>query len=150
MKPKEFIFKKKGYCFKGFGKRDYKNRKKGIIYLSNTQFRIIFKNGGERIIPLDTIKDLSLYKIRNDLIFIQTETNEEYTFGTYTPDYIMKLYRLLSEVMASLSDGRDAHVAPIPRSGLDLASWCYIIIVIIVAIFALMAFFIFRILEATT
>jgi len=128
MKPKEFLFKKKGSCIKGIIKdgggkryrRDIKSRKKGIIYLTNTQLRITFKNGGELVIPLNTIKNLNLFKAKN-WIEIYTDTDESYSF--HSPDYTSRLYRLLSEVIANLSDGGDVHVGPKPE-----VNWSKIII----------------------
>jgi len=133
MKPKEFLFKKKGSCIKGTligGLIDIKNRKKGIIYLSNTQLRITFKNGGERIIPLNTIKKLNL--ITKYWISIHTDTDESYTFGAL--DNTMTLYRLLSEVIANLSDGGDVQIGPKP--GVEWSGIICWIIFIIASIFA--------------
>lgn len=145
MKPKEFLFKQKGYLYNGeiLTKRDYRNLggRKGTIYLSNTQIRIIFKNGGEHTIPLSTIKKLTLHNFKVPYtvmttipqILIQTDTNESYTFRT---ESLKKLYNLLSEVIANLSDGKDIHIGPRsgvrtgPRSGVVL-TWCVWIIVII-------------------
>ena len=145
MKPKEFLFKKKGSFFRGDIPRDYKIRKKGTIYLSNTHLRINLKNGGELNIPLNTIKNLNLYNIRPVLfgseisqILIQAETNELYTFGTYTHSELKKLYRLLSEAIASLPDGGDVHVGPRSiSSSMSASNLCELILLIIAVIFSI-------------
>ena len=115
-KPKEFLFKQKGWCFKGYSTRDSINREKGIIYLSHTHLRIAFENGGERIIPVNEIKYLSTKRIffKDSMrIYISTDTDEMYTF--FARDSTKKLYSLLSELITNsllselvtdLSDGK--------------------------------------------
>ena len=132
-KPKEFLYEQKGYFFKGNinSRRDYyKNRKVGIIYLFNTQLRILFKKGGEPIIPLNTIKKLNLVKNRYKIL-IQTDTDDLYTFEP--TDYVKKLYRLLSEVIANLPDGGDVHVTATTTPP-DLTRCCCIIVMMIVGL----------------
>lgn len=136
MKPKDFLFKKSGFFLKGNVVR--KNRKKGIIYLYNTQLRIKFNNGGERIIPLNAIKKLNLREFKgNLLILIRTDTNELCSFGT-TSGYTKGLYRKLSEAIASLPDGGDVQVGPRSISGSRSKSgsdWCCIIFAILAVLF---------------
>ena len=140
MKPKEFLLKQRGSCYKRVGERDFKNSKAGMIYLSNTQLRIIFRKGGEHIIPLNTIKKLNLYKARGlfgekarQRISIQTDTDETYAFFTTN---LQKLYKLLSEVTANLSDGRDVQIGP-KQSNFPwgLLIWLIIVITGIMLIF---------------
>ena len=144
MKPKEFLFKQKGYCYKGLYnkgcyKRDYKNGKGGIIYLSNTQLRIISKNDGEYIIPSNTIKKLNLHKVTalvgekaRPRISIQTDTDELYTFTTAN---LQKLYNLLYKVIANMPDGGDVHVGS--RSVFDPKWICWIIWIVVVVFAAI-------------
>jgi hypothetical protein len=115
-KPKEFLFEQKGWCFKGYSTRDSNDREKGIIYLSHTHLRIVFENGGERIIPVNEIEYLSTTRIffKDSMrIHISTDTNEMYTF--FAHDSTKKLYSLLSELVTNsllseivddLSDGK--------------------------------------------
>jgi len=101
-KPKEFLFKEKGWCFKGYNTRDSINREKGIIYLSHTHLRIAFENGGERIIPVNEIEYLSTKRIffKDSMrIYISTDTDETYTF--FARDSTKKLYSLLSELVTN-------------------------------------------------
>ena len=124
MKPEEFLFKQKGSLFKGIveSERGYKNRKRGVIYLSNTQLMIVFKKGGECIIPLNTIKSMILFRATgnrpNDRRFsIRTHTDESYVFFT---NNIRKTYRRLCEVLNNLPNGR-TFIPPRHRQGLELS-----------------------------
>ncbi len=130
MKPEEFLFKQKGSLFKGIveSERGYKNRKRGVIYLSNTQLMIVFKKGGECIIPLNKIKSMTLFRRNmypsvtgnrpNDRRFsIRTHTDESYVFFT---NNIRKTYRRLCEVLNNLPNGK-TFIPPRRRQGLELS-----------------------------
>ncbi|MHA1508882.1 MAG: hypothetical protein ACTSO6_09300 [Promethearchaeota archaeon] len=137
MKPKEFLFKGKGVCYRG---SDFKNRRKGrgIIYLSNTQLRCIFKNGGEVVIPLNAIKNLNFHKVGAlfgekgvKRISVQTDTDELYTFLTVE---LNTLYNLLSKVITNIpvEGGVQVGQKPFPWGWLI---WLIIVFVGILLIF---------------
>ena len=107
-KPKEFLFKAKGRCYE----EDSKNRNKGIIYVSATHLRFSYKQGGEKIIPLNTIKKLNRYSqtwSQFARISIQTDANESYSFIT---GHLTRLYNSLSKAIANFSEGRDIQIGP--------------------------------------
>jgi len=133
MKPEEFLFKQKGSLFKGIieSERGYKNRKRGVIYLSNTQLMIVFKKGGECIIPLNTIKSMTLFhatdnRPNNRRFSIRTHTDESYVFFT---NNITKTYRRLCEVLNNLPNGR-TFIPPRRRLGLSFETIVKILILI--------------------
>ena len=148
-KSKEFLFKEKGRCYKG----DYKTRKRVTIYLSHTHLRFSYKNGGEVVIPLNAIikldicQELVLSWGGHEYIQIQTDTDETHMLFS---DSIKKLYKRLSEAIASLPDGGDVHVGhkttPVPKS---VCAVCECILIIISIIFGIFGFLFLRVMGAT-
>jgi len=113
-KPKEFLFKQKGRFNEGnkkvYKKSEYRNRQRGKIYLSHSHLRFVFKSGGDLIIPLKEIKNLSKERIlygfqKNDKLTLSITTDQS-RYQFWAGFDTKRLYRLLCKVTGTNSSSR--------------------------------------------